>query len=120
MIAAHAVHTATRWSGGGADIHIGTGNVVRVEQACRTPKQLANILPSAIDITADISGIIAFHSLGIHAVHINNAVTKARSKTLDLVQNDFAHIPGRAVRHVAVSPAGVFTVRGAAVIKEAL
>src|SRR5699024_11913952 len=52
--------------------------------------------------------------------HINNAVTKARSKTLDLVQNDFAHIPGRAVRHVAVSPAGVFTVRGAAVIKEAL
>lgn len=76
--------TATRRGRRGADKHGGAGYVIRIKQASGTREKLGDILPPAVDISADIIGIIGFHCTGIHGVIVEHKIPKTGRKPLNL------------------------------------
>src|SRR5215213_11207394 len=81
--------------------------------------ELREICRTAGDIASDE---VRVHPLEIRREHdtaLVDAVSKPRCKPLDLRLHSLAHVDGRAVRHVAVRPQRVLSVRSTRRIESA-
>src|SRR5690606_27405328 len=114
IVAGHTVYAAAGRRGAGAEEEARNGRAIRVDPGDRTVKVLQQVLGAAVDVAADIVGIVAGQLGRRIGVAGQNGVAKAGSVALDLCFDGRRHVGGRAVGHVAVSPGDVPPGRGAA------
>src|SRR5579875_2889202 len=114
------MHAAPRWSRGRAEIETRVGCAVGDETGQGAGKKLKEISRTAINIAADIVGIIGFQLRGWGHVPGQNARTETWRETLDLLLDTLCHVKAAAVRHVAIGPHGLLACRGARRVKKAL
>ena len=83
-------------------------------------EELAQVLDPAVDVAADVIGVVLLERRWCHDVAGQDAVAKAGSKTLDLGLDAGCHVVRRPMGHVAVGPGGVSTGRSARWIEQTL
>jgi hypothetical protein len=106
VISAHSVHSTAWRSGCRTNVNIPSRGSIM--PPCRAKEKLTTVHDAASDI--------ASHQVGIHALKIGrrkyparqNAFTKAGSETLNLILQPLQHVHFRSVRHVTISPSGMF------------
>src|SRR5262249_6547984 len=105
------MHTPARRRGRRADVDTLRGCLVGVEAGDRPRVKLEEILHAAVDVAADVVGIIRLHRRRPKRTAGQDAVAEAWGKALDLSLDRRGHIYIRAVRHMAVSPGGMLAGR---------
>jgi len=117
--AAHAVDAAARRGRRRTEVDAAARRGVRVEPGDRPGEELAEILEAAVDVAADIVRVVGL-DLGRQADGPGeDRIPEAGREPLDLGLDPGAHVERGAARDVAVRPAGVPAVRGAARVEAA-
>src|SRR5277367_1522881 len=87
MIATHAMHSSTRWSGCRAKVDFASGRGVM--SPCRSKEKLTNVHDAASDITSHQVSVQALKIRGRKHTPRQNAFAKARSEALNLIFQSF-------------------------------
>src|SRR5712692_1348730 len=101
------MHTSAGRCGGRANKDIPDGGRVGHRPHCGSGKELGKILDAAIDVAADVIGIVLLKGKWVHYMSCQHTVAKARGKAFDLRFNALGHIECRAMRNMAVYPQGM-------------
>ena len=109
MKSAHSVHASAGWGRGRAQENILRGSCVTAPRG--TDQELAKIHGATRDIAADEIRVHAFECCRRENAALEDAVAKARSKTLDLTFDPIEHVEGRSVGNMAVGPRDVTVSR---------
>src|SRR5262245_1266812 len=116
--AAEVVDAGARGSGGGAEIDRRIGSSVEADRGAE--KGLKEGHGAAGDVAADVVGVVMLDGGGVQLAAGEDAIAEAGGETLNLVLDRVSHIDGRGGGHMAIGPAGVFSVRRAGRIEQTL
>src|SRR5216683_6934990 len=107
--ATHAMHATGGRRGGRAEVQ--TPIRCRVEPRCWPDEELPQVGDSAVDVAADVVGIVALDVGRRHDVTGEDARGEARGESLDLRLDSLAHVDRRSIRHMAIGPTDVLARR---------
>ena len=111
-VAAHAVHPAARRRGRRAEEQPRVRRRVGHPAGDRPGEQLAQVLQPAVDVAADVVGVVRLHLGGRHRRPRQDEVAEPRREPLDLRLDPRGHVLGAAGGHVAVGPPDVLARGG--------
>ncbi len=117
--AAHAVHAAARRRRRAAEIDALQRRPVRDSRDDRAGVELAEVHRPAVEVATDEIAVVRLERRGAHGAAREDQLAEAGCEPLDLRLDRFGHVRLRAIRHVAVRPAGVPAVGRARVVPEA-
>ena len=86
---------------------MGQWSGIGVKAGHRTGKQLAPVLHAAVNVSANVVGVILLKIMRGHRVPRQDAVAETGRETFDLLFYGSRHIDIRSMRNVAVRPAGM-------------
>ena len=81
-------------------------------------KELPPVADAAVDVAADVVGVVRLHRRGVLRRPGEDAVAEPGREPLDLGLDRGGHVDGRAVGHVAVRPRDVLALRGARRVRD--
>ena len=105
---------------GGAKVHIVKRGGIGIDLHSWAREELPGVLHSAVDVSADVVGVVLFKLRGSECVARQDEVAKAGGETFDLGLDALAHIEGRASGDVTIGPGGVFSLWRARRVEQAL
>src|SRR5262245_61428006 len=88
----------------GADKEPVNGRSVRRATEHRPSDNLTKISRAAVDVSAGVVRIVAFHPSGSNRVTSHDAVTESGGESVDLVFDALGHVCRATVRDMTVSP----------------
>src|SRR5579884_1389632 len=91
-VATHAVDAAAGWCGAGADVDAFAGSIVGDRLDGGAGIELPEILDAAVDVSADVVGIVMLVFGGCDNLVSKDASTKTGGKAFDLRDDTLGHI----------------------------
>src|SRR5438067_48511 len=92
-----------------AEIELAVGR--RVEPPCWTDEELPEVGDPAVDVAADVVGVMALDVGRTHDVTRQDARSESWGESFDLRLDPLAHVDGRSIRDMAVGPADMLAGR---------
>src|SRR5438093_10438566 len=92
-----------------AEIELAVGR--GVEPPCWTDEELPEVGDPAVDIAADVVGVVALDVGRAHDMTRENARSESWGESFDLRLDPLAHLAGRSIRDMAVGPADMLAGR---------
>ena len=120
VVPAHPMYAASRRRGGGAEEKAGDGGGPGGPAGDGAGEELRPVLDAAVDVAANVVGVVPLHSRGRDCMAGEDKITEAGGEPLDLGLDSAGHVYGAAVRDVAVTPCCVLARGGAGGVEEAL
>src|SRR4029079_14612122 len=96
-IAAHAMHPAAWRRRRRTQIKAARWRFIRIETEYRPGEKLPQVCHAAINVAADVVGVVPLKVGGGQDMARKNHTAKARHETLDLSLDSLGHVDGRAV-----------------------
>src|SRR5882757_5955537 len=115
-VTTHAVDTAARWCGRGAEVNARERGGILAPG--RPQEELQTGERAAVDVASHQVLVPGVHGLGVKDRPSQNAVAKAGSEALDLVFDSFESRTRPTVGDVAISPGHMLSLRSPAGVEE--